>query len=180
MTVQNTIITSSMELSSLVVWTLDSFPAVYVTRRFNTEFTRALHLPLPWARPVQCTSPHPTSTRSILILSNHLRHSLPSGLLPSGFLTNNLYAFLFSPHSCYIPRPSHPPRFSTIIVIILGEECKLKVPHYVVFSSWGFLYPSMQRHYRRLILLLYYYAATCFGRSYSSIIVKLTYDSDVA
>jgi hypothetical protein len=33
-------------MTSLVVWTLDSFPAVYGTRRFNTEFTRALHLPL--------------------------------------------------------------------------------------------------------------------------------------
>jgi hypothetical protein len=31
---------------SLAVRTLDSFPAFYGTRRFNTEFTRALHLPL--------------------------------------------------------------------------------------------------------------------------------------
>jgi hypothetical protein len=30
---------------------------------------------------------------------------------------------------------------------------------------WGFLYPSMQRQYRRLILLLMYYTATCFGRT---------------
>jgi hypothetical protein len=30
-------------------------------------------------------------------LSTHLRLCLPSGLLPSGFPTNILYAFLFSP-----------------------------------------------------------------------------------
>jgi hypothetical protein len=32
-----------------------------------------------------------------LILSTHLRLGLPSGLLPPGFPTNILYAFLFSP-----------------------------------------------------------------------------------
>jgi hypothetical protein len=54
----------------LVIWTLDSFPAFCGTRRFNNEFTRALHLSLSRARPMQSTSPHPTSIRSILILSN--------------------------------------------------------------------------------------------------------------
>jgi hypothetical protein len=78
---------------------LDSFPVFYGIRMFSTEFTRALHLFLSWARPIQSTSPHPTATRSILILSTHLRLGLPSGLFPSGFPTNNLYAFLFSPIS---------------------------------------------------------------------------------
>jgi hypothetical protein len=81
----------------LVVWILDSFPAIYGTRRFIAEFTRALHLPLSWARPIKSTSPNPTSTRSILILSNHLRLGLPGDLLPSGYPTNILYAFLLSP-----------------------------------------------------------------------------------
>jgi hypothetical protein len=75
---------------------LDSFPAFYGTRRFNIEFTRILHLFLSWARPIQSTSPYPTSPRSILILSTHLRLGLPSGHFPSGFPTSNLYAFLFS------------------------------------------------------------------------------------
>jgi hypothetical protein len=40
---------------SRFVWTLDSFPTFYGTRRFNTEFTRALHLFLSWARQMQST-----------------------------------------------------------------------------------------------------------------------------
>jgi hypothetical protein len=34
---------------------------------------------------------------SILISSTHLRPGFPSGLYPSGFPTNPLYGFLFSP-----------------------------------------------------------------------------------
>jgi hypothetical protein len=66
---------------SQVVWLLDSFQAFYGTRRFNTKFTRALHLSLSWARLIQSSSPLPTSTRSILILSNHLRLSHCKALL---------------------------------------------------------------------------------------------------
>jgi hypothetical protein len=91
-------LTNSMELSTF-----------YGIRKFNTEFTRALHLSLSWGRPIQTTPLHPTCTRSILILFTHLRLGLSSGLSPSGFPTNNLYAFLFT-HSCYIHRPSHSPR----------------------------------------------------------------------
>jgi hypothetical protein len=43
-----------------VVMPLDSFPAFCGPRRFNTEFTRALHLFLSQAWPIQSTSPHPT------------------------------------------------------------------------------------------------------------------------
>jgi hypothetical protein len=35
------------------------------------------------------------------MLLTHLALGLPSGLLPSGFPTNNLYTFLFSPNSRY-------------------------------------------------------------------------------
>jgi hypothetical protein len=81
---------------------LDSFPAFYGTRWFSTEFTRALHLFLSWARPIQSTSLHPPSPRSILT-STHLCLGIPSGLFPSGFLTNHLHAFLFSPFVLYGP-----------------------------------------------------------------------------
>jgi hypothetical protein len=67
----------------LDVSSLDSFPEFHGSRRFNTEFTRALRLFLSWARPIHSTSPHPTYPRSILIvLSTHLRPGLPSGLFP--------------------------------------------------------------------------------------------------
>ena len=72
------------------------FPSFYGTRRFITALTSVRHLSLSWARPIQSTYPHPTSWRSIIILSTHLRLGLPSGLLPSGFPTKTLYTP--SPH----------------------------------------------------------------------------------
>ena len=66
------------------------FPAFYVTRRFITALTSVRHLSLSWASPIQSPYPHPTSWRSILILSTHLRLGLPSGLFPSGFPTKAL------------------------------------------------------------------------------------------
>jgi hypothetical protein len=67
-------------------------PHFYGTRRFITALTSVRHLSLSWANPIQSTNPHPTSRKSILILSTHLRLGLPSGLFPSGFPTKTLYA----------------------------------------------------------------------------------------
>jgi hypothetical protein len=50
----------------------------------------------PYPEPDQ-SYPHNPIQRSILILSTHLCLGLPSGLLPSGFPINILYAFLFCP-----------------------------------------------------------------------------------
>ena len=72
------------------------FPAFYGTWRFITAFTSARHLSLSWASSIQSTFPLPTSWRSILIFSSHLRHGLPSGLFPSGFHTKILYKPLTS------------------------------------------------------------------------------------
>jgi hypothetical protein len=72
---------------------LKNFPAFYETRGFITMVTRALHWPLSWARSIHS----PISLRSILILCTHLHLGLSIGFLPSGFPTNTLYAFLFSP-----------------------------------------------------------------------------------
>ena len=66
------------------------FPAFYGTPRFITALTSVRHLSLSWASPIQSTCPHPTSSRSILILSTHLRLGLPSCLFPSGFPTKTL------------------------------------------------------------------------------------------
>jgi len=73
------------------------FPAFHGTRRFITALTSVRHLSLSWASPIQSIFPHPTSWRSILILSTHLRLGLPSGLLLSGFPTKTLYNPLSSP-----------------------------------------------------------------------------------
>jgi len=74
------------------------FPAFYGTRRFVTALTSVRHLSLSWASPIQSPYPHPTSWRSILILSTHLCLGLPSGLFPSGFPTKTLYASLIILH----------------------------------------------------------------------------------
>ena len=73
------------------------FPTFHGTRRFITALTSVRHLSLSWASPIQSIYPHPTSCRSILILSTYLRLGLPSGLSPSGFPTMTLYTPLSSP-----------------------------------------------------------------------------------
>ena len=87
------------------------FSAFYGTRKFITAFTSACHLSLSWASSIQSKPPHPTSWRSILILSSHLRLGLPSGLFPSGFPHQHLVYASPLPHTCHMPRPSHSSRF---------------------------------------------------------------------
>ena len=74
-----------------------NLPAFHGTRRFITALTSVRQLSLSWASPIQSKYPHPTSWRSILILSTHLRLGLPNGLLPSGFPSKTLYTTLSSP-----------------------------------------------------------------------------------
>ena len=96
------------------------FPSFYGTRRFVTALTSVRHLSLSWASPIQFTYPHPTSWRSILILSIHLRLGLPSCLFPSGFPTKTLYAPLSSPICATCP--AHLIFLDFITRTILGEE----------------------------------------------------------
>jgi hypothetical protein len=84
------------------------FPAFHGTRRFITALTRIRHLFVSWTSPIQFTYPHPTSWRSVLILSPHLPLGLPSGLFPSGFPTKTLYTPLSSQIRPNIIPPSTP------------------------------------------------------------------------
>ena len=96
------------------------FPAFYRTRRFITAVTSARHLSLSWASSIHSIPSHPTSWRSILILSSHLRLGLPSGFFPSGFPTKTLYTPLFSPIRATCP--AYLILLDLITRTILGEE----------------------------------------------------------
>ena len=77
------------------------FPTFYGTRRFITAFTNVRHLSLSWVSSIQSLHPHPTSWKSILILSSHLHLGLPSVLFPSGFQTVILYSLSFDPYALH-------------------------------------------------------------------------------
>ena len=95
------------------------FPTLYRTRRFITTFTSARHLSLSGARSIQSMPSHPTSWRSILILSSHLRLGLPSGLFLSGVPTKTLYTPLLSP--LHATCPAHHIFLDLTTRTILGE-----------------------------------------------------------
>jgi len=115
------------------------FPAFYGTRRFITALTSVRHLSLSWTSPIQSTYPHSTSWRSIPILSTYLRLGLPTGLFPSRFQTNTLYAPLSSPIRATCP--AYLILLDVITRTILGEECRsfssslCSLLHYPVTSS---------------------------------------------
>ena len=96
------------------------FPAFHGTRRFITALTSVCHLSLSWASPIQSVYAHPTSWRSILILSPHLRLGFPSSLFPSGFPTKTLYTPLSSPIRAMCP--AYLILLDFITHTILGEE----------------------------------------------------------
>ena len=94
-----------------VLQLVKKFHVFHGTRKFITALTSVRHLSLSWASPIQSIYPHPTSWRSILILSTYLYLGLPCGLLPSGFPTKTLYTP--SPHP-YVPH-AQPISFFSIL-----------------------------------------------------------------
>jgi hypothetical protein len=71
--------------------------------RISQQFTS-----LSWSTLIQFIPPHSISQICILILSSHLRRSLPSKLFLLAFLPRS-YMHSFSPHACYMPFPFYPP-----------------------------------------------------------------------
>ena len=119
------------------------FPAFHGTRRFITALTSVCYLSLSWASPIQSTCPHPTSWRSILILSTHLRLGLPSGLFPSGFPHQDPH---FPKLACFLPDRANDLSAPLYFFFNLGTRWG-----WVVNVSLGALRPGMTwyRLYRR-------------------------------
>ena len=118
-----------------VLQLVKKFPAFHGTRRSITALTSVRHLSLTWASPIQSIYPHPTSWRSVLILSTHLLLGLPSGLPPSCFPTKTLYTLLSSPTRAHLPSPSHSSRFyhSHNIGLLHGSITLCR--YYFIFKS---------------------------------------------
>ena len=76
---------------------VEKFTASYGTRRFITAIISARQLSLSWASSIQSISPHPTSWRSILILSSYRRQGLQSGLFFFRFSHQTLNTPFLSP-----------------------------------------------------------------------------------
>ena len=111
-------------LTYLLTYTMDQSPS-WEANRFSAsqEIPRIVCIPKVNYRIHKCPPPfpilsqinpfhtsHPTSWRSILILSSHLHLGLPSDIFPSGFPTKALYTPLLS-HTRYMPHPSQSYRF---------------------------------------------------------------------
>jgi hypothetical protein len=80
---------------------IKKFPAFYGNRRFITAFTSARHLSLSWASSIQSILLHPTSWRSILILSNHTTPRSPKVFPPKPRI--HLSSPPYAPHFSLIP-----------------------------------------------------------------------------
>jgi hypothetical protein len=78
------------------------------------------NLSLSRANSIHSIPPHPTSWRSILILSSHLPLGVPSGDFRLGLSTKTLYAPLLSPIRAICP--THLTFLDFITLTIVGEE----------------------------------------------------------
>ena len=117
-------------------------PRLFGTRRFLTVPTSARHLSLSWANSIQYPQLAPTSWKSILILSSHLRLGLPNGLYPSGLPTRTLCTPL--PTAIRATCPAH--------LILLDFTTRTLGKEYRSLSSYIINYNSNFIHYYLYLL----------------------------
>ena len=110
----------------------------------SQEIPRILWNPKDYYRIYKCPRPvpilsqinqsipaHPTTLRSILLLSSHLRLDLPSGLFPSSFPTRTLYTPLLSLTVLHAP----PTSFFSILSLGLYYLQVIITPPFTQFQS---------------------------------------------
>ena len=94
---------------------------------------------------------HPTSKRSILILSSHISPGLPSGLFPSYFPIQTLYAPLFS--SVHATWPACLVHFEFITFIIFDDWYRSLSSLLLVFSTPCYLVPLKPKYSPQFAIL---------------------------
>jgi hypothetical protein len=109
---------------------INKFPAFYGSKKCITLFKRARHWSLSWTKLILFTPSRPTSFKSILILSSHVRLRLACGIFRCGFPTTILYTFLTSPMRTTCPVHHI---LLDLILIIFGEYIKIR--KYVIKSN---------------------------------------------
>ena len=88
-------------------FSVKKFPAWYGIWRFINACTSARQLPLSRASSTQSMPSHPTSLKSFLVSSSHLRPGLPSGSFPQVSSPKPCIHLSSPSHTCYMSRPSH-------------------------------------------------------------------------
>jgi hypothetical protein len=118
----------------IVAQLVTKFPALYGTQRFIPVFARARHRPQSWLRRIRSTSFYLVSLRSV-----HLYLGLPCDLILSGFPTQTVCSFAFTPYPARVACPVQLILLDSIILILSGEA------RYVAFLSDGPLTKSVFR-----------------------------------